>query len=60
MKTIGNREKEDGDDKKHKGRDENCRKHRRNDDTTMTKNADIAMWKMMRSTKIEMWRMRRN
>ena len=32
MKTIGNREKEDGDDKKHKGRDENCRKHRQNND----------------------------
>ena len=27
MKTIGNREKEDGDDKKHKDRDENGRKH---------------------------------
>ena len=28
MKTIGNREKEDGDDKKHKHKDENCRKNR--------------------------------
>ena len=27
MKTIGNKDKEDGDDKKHKDRDENGRKH---------------------------------
>ena len=29
--------------------------------TTMIKNAEIGpMWKIIRSTKIEMWRMRRN
>ena len=28
--------------------------------TTMTINVEIGMWKMIRSTKIKMWRMRRN
>ena len=32
MKTIGNREKEDEDDKRHEDRDKNCRKHRQKDD----------------------------
>ena len=40
MKTIGNREKEDGDDKKHKDRDENGRKHREKDDYNDKKRRD--------------------
>ena len=59
MKMTGSTKKEDEDDKKHKDRDENGRKHREKDDYN-DKNAKIGMWKMIISTKIEMWRMRRN
>ena len=41
MKMIGNREKEDGDDKEHKDRsDENCRKHGQKDDYNNKKRRD--------------------
>ena len=41
MMTIGNREKEDRDDKKHKDRsDENCSKHKQKDDYNDKKRKD--------------------
>ena len=40
MKAIGNTKKEDGDDKKHKDRDENGRKHREKDDYNDKKRRD--------------------
>ena len=59
MEDDKKRNDKDDDDKKHKYRDENGRKHREKDDYN-DKNAKIGMWKMIISTKIEMWRMRRN